>query len=275
MYKIRLIFCLLLIVGLQQAFTETLLAGQVYKLSMLPADYPEKINAIITPVAKYLSDKTGESIVPVLTKNFAEYEADIQSGKIAIGYETPVIYTRVADSHEAVAMAVNKDGKDRLRGVIITRPDSDIHTVNDLRHKSIMIVGKTATGGFLSQKLFLSERGLDFEKECDVSEAPDNKEENVIISVSVGDVDAGFLRENSVHVADQYIQPGSITVMQTCAWMPNWTASVARTLPDALKAQIKSAILQLGEDTAPLKALHIKGFKPAEDTDFDVVRKLL
>ncbi len=251
------------------------IAGEGYKLSMLPRYYPKKIKGMIEPLAGYISTEAGVQVTPVLTKNFTEYEVRLKDGSIEIGYENPLVYAKVSQRHEVLAMALKGDGGARFRGIIITRPDSDIQSLSDLKHKKIMIVGKTSAGGFFSQKLSLAQEGLMVEDDCDLEEAAGNKQENVIISVSVGDVDAGFITESALHIADPYIQPGSIVVMSSCAWLPNWAFSVKRSLPGPAKSAIKSAILSLDKNSSVLKAMGITGFKSAVDSEYDVIRNLL
>ena len=246
-----------------------------YKLSMLPRYFPKKIRSMIDPLAEYLSQKTSLAIKPVLTKDFTEYENSIKNGDIAIGYQNPLVYAKVSKVHEVLAMAIKGAGGDKFRGIVIARPNSGIESIRDLRQKKIMIVGKTSAGGFLSQKITLSENGINTERDCVIEEASDNKQENVIISVSVGDVDAGFIRESALHVADKYIRPGSIMVVSNCAWLPNWAFSVNRNLPDEIKNKIKNAVLQLKKEDPVLKAMRLEGFRPASDRRYDILRKLI
>ncbi len=244
------------------------------KLSMLPRYFPEKLTAMITPLAAYLSSETGISFDPVLTDNFANYEAELLDGKIAIGYENPLVYTKVSGSHEVIATAVKGKGGNKFRGIIITRPDSGISKISALKGKKVMIVSKSSAGGFLSQKLTLKEQGLDVESDCVLSVAADNRQENVIISVSIGDVDAGFIRESALHKADQYIMPGSIQPVAETAWLPNWALSVSRNMPQQQKNAIQNALLKLDKDSAVLKAMELKSFIAASDSDYNIVRSL-
>lgn len=249
-------------------------AEDVYEFSMLPRYFPKKIKSMIAPLAEHLSGEIGVSVNPVLTKDFTEYETRLKNGEIEIGYENPLVYTKVSDSHEVLAMAVKGKGGDRFRGIIIARPDSDIQTLGDLKHKTIMIVGPTSAGGFLSQKLTLAENGIAVENDCELEVASDNKQENVIISVSIGDVDAGFIRESALHSADPYIQPGTINVVSPCAWLPNWALSVNRNLPAAKKDAIRTAVIGLEKGAPVLKAMGITGFRPATDDQYDIVRQV-
>ena len=256
-------------------FSSPLMAEEQYKLSMLPRYFPEKIKSMINPLAEYLAQKTGMNIKAVLAKDFAEYEKQIKDGEIEIGYQNPLVYVKVSKAHEVLAMAVKGDGGDKFRGIIIARPDSGIESIKNLRHKKVMIVGKTSAGGYLSQKMTLSKNGIDVQNDCEMEVAADNKQENVIISVSIGDVDAGFIRESALHAADKYIQPGSIKVIAGCAWLPNWALSVKRSLPEKKKKAIKNALLNLKEGSPVLKAIGLSGFRPADDSQYNIIRKLI
>ena len=256
-------------------FATPLMAEEQYKFSMLPRYFPKRIMGMINPLAEYLSKEKGLTVKAVLTKDFAEYENRLKNGEIEIGYENPLVYVKVSKAHEVLVMAVKGDGGDKFRGIIITRPDSGIESIKDLRHKKIMIVGETSAGGYLSQKMTLSNNGVDVEKDCEIGVAADNKQENVIISVSIGDVDAGFIRESAFHAGDKYIQPGSIKTLAHCAWLPNWAFSVKRSIPETKKRAIKNALLGLKKGSPVLKAIGLNGFCPTDDSRYDIMRKLL
>ena len=200
-------------------------------------------------------------------------EQRLKSGSIEIGYENPYIYTLVSETHEALAMAVKGKDRDKFRGIIIVRADSDLANLEDLRDKQISIVGYTSAGGYLSQKLSLMEAGIDVETDCIIVEAIENKQENVILSVYTGEADAGFIRESALHRADQYIAASQIRILSATAWLPNWAFSVKRSLSAELKRDIQTAILNLKPNDPVMKALKIESFISATDLDYNVVRQ--
>ncbi len=248
--------------------------AETYAFSMLPRYFPEKLTAMTAPLVQHLSQELQQPVKLLLTDNFAGYENQVLKGAIAIGYENPLVYINVAEKHEVLATAMQK-GRDRFRGLIIARPDSGISSIADLKGKTVMMVGKTSAGGYLSQKLSLQENGLDVKRDCNLVEAADNRQENVIISVSIGDVDAGFIQEGAYNVADEFIQPNSIKKVAETAWLPNWALSVNKNLPQKQKDAIKAAVIKLNEDSVVLKAMELTGFKAANDADYDVIRKLI
>ncbi len=247
-------------------------AMAAYTLSMLPRYSVEEIHRRIAPLADYLQTSTGLTITPVLVPTFARYQKQLASG-IDIGYENPYIYVLASGDHEVVAMAEKGRDNDRFRGIIIVRADSPITTLDGLRGKTIAIVGFTSAGGYLSQKLTLQEHGLAVRKECRVEEAPDNKQENVILAVYTGDADAGFIRESALHKVDSYVPPAAIRVLAETAWLPNWALSVRRSMPAADREKITRALLELSPDSPVLKALKIKKFRRAEDAEYNSIRK--
>lgn len=248
-------------------------ATEKYQLSMLPRYSSEEINKRITPLAKYLSNKIGTTVEPVITSDFAQYERRLKNGEIEVGYENPYIYVRVSDSQEVLAMTIKGKEGDRFRGIIIVRADSNIASVNDLKNRKICVVGRTSAGGYLSQKLSLMQKGIDIENDCEISEAIDNKQENVIFSVYTGEADAGFIRESALHMADKFVPSSKIKVINRSAWLSNWALSVKRTLPAETKRAIQGALTSLKKNGPVLKALKIEGFRIATDEEYDPVRK--
>lgn len=244
-----------------------------YVLSILPRYYPERLTEMMTPLAEYLSAQMGERVRLELANDFTDYENKIKSGAIDIGYQNPLIFSRVMLSHEAVAMSVNKEDGEKFRGIVISRPDSSIKNLTDLVGKTVMIVSDTSAGGYLSQNLSLFKAGIDPQKIHFVT-AAENRQENVIIPVSVGDVDAGFIRESALNVADKYIMPGSVVKVTETEWLPNWALSVKRDMPPEARQKLLNALLALKEDSPVLKALGIIHFRQASDKDYAVMSSL-
>ncbi len=249
-------------------------AQERYKLSMLPLYSPEEINKRIVPLANQLSNSLKVKIETVVAKDFIQYERRIQSGEINIAYSNPMVYVRIATVHEALVVAADKEGT-RFRGLIITRMDSPLKKLLDLKGKTVSIVGLTSAGGYLSQRMTLLEEGLDTKKDMRLVEALDNKQENVILSVYQGDVDAGFIRESALNSVDAYVPPTQIKVLAKTAWLPNWVISVSQSLSPDLKEAIRKSLVSLKADDPVLKAMGIRRFEVTTDQDFADLRKVV
>nr|WP_303649983.1 phosphate/phosphite/phosphonate ABC transporter substrate-binding protein [Desulfobotulus pelophilus] len=241
---------------------------------MLPLHSPEEVMERISPLALYLSVRTGKNIIPVIFRSYGDYETRALSGDIAIGYQNPSVYIRISDVHEPLFVAEDSLGGTRFRGLIITAADSPIQSIEELRGKRIAIVGRTSTGGYLSPRLALMEKGIDPEKDCHIIEATDNTQENVIFSVHMGEVDAGFIRESALHMADTYLPPGRIRILAEGQWIPNYCLSVHRNMPEAVKTAIREAVMAIRPEDPVLKSLHIQGWHPIDDAAYHPIRSL-
>lgn len=260
-----------LLLALAMAGVSMASAAEPYKISIMPRLYNEKLTAMMTPLVEYLKGETGLDIELVLAADNADYIKRLNRGEIAIGFENPIAYVDVTPRHTVVA-AARELGEARFRGIVVVPTGSDIKELKDLRGKRVMITGKTSAGGYLSQKLSLAQEGIGI-KELKTETAADNRQENVIIAVSIGDVDAGFVRESSFHVADRYITPGSVQRVIDTEWMPPWAFSVDTGLPKDVRAKLTEAVLKLPPGSPVLKALEIDHFIPGQDADYDPVRR--
>lgn len=243
-------------------------------LSMQPAAPPEKLTAMLAPLAEKLSAALGGPVRTVLLNTAAAYETELLRDKITLGYQDPLLYVKVSDRHEVLAAAQSRNGG-QLRGSIISRPQAGISGPEDLKGRTVLIVGRDSADGYLSQKRSLREAGLDAEKDCRLIEAAGGRAENVIIAVSLGDADAGFIPESALRSADAFILPGSVAEVMKTAPLPGWALSASRSLPQELKERLQAFLTQLPEDDPVFAALGISGFKAAQDADYDPVRRLL
>ncbi|HHL34621.1 MAG TPA: hypothetical protein ENJ30_09690, partial [Desulfobulbaceae bacterium] len=71
----------------------------------------------------------------------------------------------------------------------------------------------------------------------------------------------------------RFVPAGSIRVLAYTAWLPNWAFSIRRTMAAADKEKIVKAIREIPENSPVLRALRIKKFRPARDSDYDVIRR--
>ncbi|MFH0785709.1 MAG: phosphate/phosphite/phosphonate ABC transporter substrate-binding protein [Pseudomonadota bacterium] len=244
-----------------------------YRISMLPLFGTDEINSRIRPLAEYLSMETGLKITPILVADFTQYAQQLSSGVIHIGYENPYVYVKNSGAHEAIAMASTGEQGFQFRGIIITRANSPLQTLADLKGKKIAIVSQSSTGGFLSQNYSLAKNGINTLKDCIVEEATENKQENVIFSVYTGDVDAGFIRESALSQVKDFVPAEAIHVLERTAWLPNWALSLNKKMPEADKKKIIAAIERLKPESLALKALKVNAFKLTQDSEYNLLRE--
>jgi phosphate/phosphite/phosphonate ABC transporter binding protein len=246
------------------------------RVAILPLYSAITIYERYEPLMRYLSQHTGYEFKLVIPKSFEDFVEIVGRGKADFSYQNPFIFALLSKQTgiKPLVTTVGEDcaseegicGEDRFRGIIITRHDSGIKDVKDLRQKRVYIVSPTSAGGYLSQRLFLKDRGIDTERDMKIIDV--KKQERVILGVYRGEADAGFVRESAPAVWREEVDMSKLRIIARTHYLPNWPfASAGRISPD-LALRVRTLLTGL-KDERILAAARIKGFKPSNEREFE------
>jgi phosphonate transport system substrate-binding protein len=267
------IICSVFIAFLALSFIGSPSVAKELRLSILPTSMWEKVWSESEPLAQYISKKVNLLVEPIIANDISEYKMGLRKGEYDIVFEDPYIAFSVRDRYEVICVALNNKKKPAQRGVIITRSNSDVGSIEDLKSRTIVVTNIDSAGSFLSQQLTAKKKGLDVSRECCVMEAPDNKEENVIMSVYFMEADAGFIVESALKDVGQYVPPRKIEVVTKTEWVLNWVVAVKRDLPEKTKKAVQRAFTGMSKKHHVVKMLGLRGFQAASDQVLEQFRK--
>lgn len=250
------------------------------KVAVLPLYSAITLFERYDPLMRYLSRMTGYEFKLVIPRDFEVFIEVVKSGTVDFSYQNPYVFSLidrevglrplVTTIEDDIGSSDGGSGGDRFRGVIITRRDSKITEINGLRKKNVLVVSTKSAGGFLSQKLFLLRAGIDVERDLRIIDA--KRQENVILGVYKGEADAGFVRESALEVLRDEIDMNQIRVLARTQPLPNWPFSQTGKADPALGAAVARLLIEL-RDRDILKAAQVKGFKAADEADFEALRR--
>ncbi len=242
------------------------------KVAILPLYSAITLFERFDPLMRYLTAKTGHEFRLVIPKDFEDFYETIAHNEADFSYSNPYIYIQLADKGylKAFANTVMEASGDIFRGIIITHKDSPIRTLEDLRGRHVMVVSYKSAGGFLAQKLLLNENKIDVFKDLRLSEG--KRQEEVILNVYRKKVDAGFVRESALDVLKEEIDLSKIRTIATTQYIANWPFAAAKKTDERMALLLQKYLLEL-DDRRVLSAAGIRGFKAANDGDFDPLRK--
>jgi phosphonate transport system substrate-binding protein len=234
-------------------------------------------------VIEYLSRVTGLTIRQVFPDTFDEHMHMVGRGLIDLTFSNPFIYVKIADRYGARAFAriVEPQGQENFRGQIICRADNpQIKTLADLKGKRLIAVDPTSAGGYLYPWGWILENGLRKEDFAEItfSPGPGGKQEKVVMAVYSGKYDVGLIREGTLNILSNKIDLAKIRVLAYSPWYPGWVYAARRGLDPTVVEKIKQALLALNinkpEDEAILEKAGFIAVIPAQDSDFNRVRRL-
>jgi phosphate/phosphite/phosphonate ABC transporter binding protein len=246
--------------------------GNTKKVAILPLYSAITLYDRFDPLMRHLSMKTGYEFKLVIPKDFETFFETIAKGKVEYSYSNPYIYTQLADNGylDAFTNTIKPPTGDVFRGIIIVHKDSNIRLLEDLRNKNVMIVSPLSAAGFLAQKLYLLENGIDVNKDMNMIDG--KRQEEVMLNVYRKTVDAGFVRESAPIVLKEEIDLKKIRILAMTPYIPNWPFASTRKADHHITERVQKYLLEL-EDDSVLSAAQITGFKAANNEDFDSLRK--
>ncbi|MBZ0155502.1 MAG: phosphate/phosphite/phosphonate ABC transporter substrate-binding protein [Alphaproteobacteria bacterium] len=247
---------------------------KVIKVAVLPLYSAITIYNRYDPLMRYLSEKTGYEFKLVIPRDFDDFMRIVKSRSVDFSYQNPYIFSlidREVDIHALVTtLDEDADKGDQFRGVIITRQNSPIQDIRGLKGKRVYITSPKSAGGYLSQKLFLLQAGLDTEKDMKIIDA--KRQENVILAVYKGEADAGFVRESALDVVREVVDMKKLRVLAKTSPLPNWPFALCRNTNPSLAGEVRRLLIGMS-DRELLKAAGIRGFKATSDAEFELLRR--
>ncbi|MGE5578225.1 MAG: phosphate/phosphite/phosphonate ABC transporter substrate-binding protein [Syntrophothermus sp.] len=257
------------------ALTASTQAAEKLKIGILPQQDAVKTLKLFQPLADYLSAKVGVPMEVVTSPNFDAFMDRVRQNQFDLIYLNPYHYVIAhnAAGYEAFAM-VKQDGLTKFRGIFVTRKDSPIKSIQDLRGKTIIYADDTSLAGYLLQKVYLQDNGINPDKETTAKFA--GKHDSAIMAVYNRTVEVAGVREPALALLKDKIDLNQLNILAETDWMPQLPFAAKKQLDPQLVQKIAAAFTALDPGGEPgatiLKNLNFDGFVPAKDSDYDPLR---
>lgn len=212
-----------------------------------------------------------------VSTNFNGLVEAMGSKQVDVGFLNPLGYVLASEKGYAeVLLKAIRHGSDSYRAQFLTRPETGITKVEDIKGKKVAYVDPSSTSGYLYPAAMM--KGLGIDPQADVTPVFAGGHDKAVLAVLRGDVDVAvsfddartIVAKNNPEVMDKVIQfafTGNI---------PNDTISVRTGLSDELRQRIADAFLAIAKDEEGAKIIKDiythDGYAPAADADFDIVR---
>lgn len=262
-----LAFVLALAVGPSRAAEpETLYLGSV------AMDTPAEMVRRLTPLADYLSRRTGLRIEFRASPDLGSAVKELGRDFTQIAYLTPVAYLEAREQYNAQPLvAPLTRGKSTFTLVIAARADSPYRRTADLRGKRFAFGDPKA----LLQRAVMVESGIRLEEFGGYEFL--RHYDNIAKAVLNRDFDAGILKDT---VFEEY-EPRGLRRLYTSPPLPSYLFAVSERLPPATVARLRQAFLELKADNPQHRAIlreldaNYEGFEPVQDRDYDLIRRMI
>lgn len=225
--------------------------------------------------ARYLETSIGQPVklVPVV---LAKLEQAIANGEVDYALVNPVQGVSVKErlGTPILASLVLPTGN-QFGGVIVANPKSGIAKGADLKGKKVIGLSKSAAGAFLFQAYELKKAGVRVPEDVAVYQEA-KKQDDVVLAVKAGVMDAGFVRTGVLEdmIQEGKLKPDDVVIVDkkptfpqglSTALYPEWYLIAVNKADGAVAGKVKAAALALKADSEAAKVAEIKGFSEPLD----------
>lgn len=210
------------------------------------------------------------------SKTYSDVINKLKTGQADIGYVGPFAYVVAQESFGVkILCRTLSEGKEEFyRSIIVTRKDTGIQRLEDLKGKSFSFTDPKSTSGFLFPLAQLVASGVSQE---DFSEVKFLKRHvNSLLAVYKGHVDAGATSSTSLDKIDINMDEMLVLWQSDPIFRGLWIAR--KDLPEHQFLKIQQAMLHISsseKSEAIFKELTTQGFIMGKDSDYDNVREVI
>lgn len=257
-------------IGFSQAETPAVL-----RVSAIPDENPQELLRIYEPFAAYLTKELG---IPVKFVPVVDYAATVEG---LAGKKLDLVWYGGFTSVQAVLrtggtatrLVMRKEDAE-FKSVFITRPDTGITKLSDLKGKTFAFGSVSSTSGHLMPRYFLLQNKIDPDRDFAQKAAFSGAHDATVLWVEGGRVDAGAL---NFLVWDKLVQgkkvdTNTVKVFWTTPLYVDYVWTARGELDAGLKDRITSAFLKLKYDNPEHRILldlhRTKAYIKARDEDW-------
>lgn len=257
------------------------------RIAILPCNDIVKTFTKYQPLQTYLQQHLHRKIELLVPSSLQEFKRIIQFNETEFTFQAPHTYLKLENQYEKenLLKSLTPEGNSMHHGVIITRKDSGIKNITDLRGKNFLFGHLYSTTKWLAAKSLLERNGINPEKDLKDYSHGDCCE-SIAMNIYLGQNDAGVMCDYSFNEMaantspkDDEIPPDGLVVIGTTWEIPTWVFAARKGTNQETVAQVTNALLNLSQQRPEyseiLQKLGLGGFTRAKDSDYDSLRKNL
>lgn len=251
----------------------------VLKLSSVPDEDQKEMALIYKPLADYLTHKLNMPVEFVPVVDYADVVEGIIERRLDIARCGGLTSVQIKAKNESAQRIVMRKEDNQVRSVFITRLDTGIVTLEDLRGKTFSFGSVASTSSHLMPRYFLLKNGIDPDKDFRIKPSYSGLHSTTVLWVERGKVDAGVL---SVEAWEKLVKKGKVDKKTVVAF---WTSPayvdyvwmIHEGVDKQIAKKIEQSFLELHYDKEEQKKLldllGTKQFVTASDEQWEKIEK--
>ena len=222
------------------------LAQTTLKVSAIPDENPTELLRKFAPLGKYLESKIGMKVEFTPVTDYAATVEGLAAKKIDLVWYGGFTFVQARLKTGNAIPIAQREEDEKFRSVFITRPDSGINSLKDLKGKTFTFGAPSSTSGSLMPRYFMMKEGVDPDKDLK-RVAFSGAHDATALQVAGGKVDAGALNISVYEkmLADKKIAATQVKIFYTTPGYYDYNWTVRGDLDPLLIKKLTDAFLSL------------------------------
>lgn len=248
-----------------------------------PSEKVEEIRKKSQPLVELMSQYLNIKVKPFVSIDYSGIIQGLRSGQIDVAFLSPAAYVIAKqESDVKVILKALRNNKSYYYSAIITRVDSGINSINNLKGKTFSFGDSISTTGHIFPRKILLENGINPEKDLK-NVIFSGSHDAVVMSVLDKKVDAGATYCDSTDGKSgpwNKLPQRDIKLIKVIAYSPKIPSDnicVNKDIDSKMVKKIEEMFLKFTIDTQSKKLLseiyNIDGFEKATDEEYKIVRQ--
>jgi phosphonate transport system substrate-binding protein len=222
-------------------------AQTVLRVTTIPEEAATEQIRKFTPLANYLEAQLGMKVQFTPVTDYPAAVEALVNKKVELAWIGGLTFVQASRrSGGKVVPIAQREEDTRFQSVFITRSNSGINALADMKGRQVSFGSQSSTSGHLMPRTFLLQAGIDPEKDFKRI-AYSGAHDATIASVVSGRVDAAALDITvwNKFVSENKVDTNAVRVFFTTPPYYNYNWSVHADMPAALRERIKAALFAL------------------------------
>jgi phosphonate transport system substrate-binding protein len=258
---------------------------KILRVGFVPSEDAQQVIQNAQPIVDILQKQLGMEVQPFVATDYTGVVEALRVNKLDVAFLTPASYVLAkSEANVRVVLKSERKGSPYYYAAIITRADSGIKSLEDLRGKTFAFGDPLSTSANVFPRKMFHEHGIDPVRDFKHI-LYSGGHDATVLAVLNGKVDAGATYANSPDSQDtswtRYLKtPENIKKIRAIAFsepIPADNLVLNGSLDERIAKKIEEIFLALSRDPQGQKMLRdlyqIDGFVPATDKDYDSVRQ--
>jgi len=276
-----LVFSLVALTGCEKSSS----SSKVLRVGFVPAENAQQVIQNAQPIVDILQKRLGMEVQPFVATDYTGVIEALRGNKLDIAFLTPASYVLAkSEANVKVVLKSERKGSPFYYAAIITRADSGIKKLEDLRGKTFAFGDPLSTSANVFPRKMLREHGIDPVRDFKQI-LNSGGHDATVLAVLNGKVDAGATYANSPDNNDtawmRYLKnPDDVNKIRAIEFsepIPADNLVINANLDERTAKKIEEIFIELSHDAQGKKMLRdlyqIDGFVTATDKDYDSVRQ--